>query len=159
MIFVFVADIPPQYSQGEELASNGVLAKGTVVGGKSTKSTRRFKTTTSYTIDVTYYDSLNRPYTIDESVNSSEFGDVYEGARVDVIYSKKYPSLGKVVFDVKELSKFIKIPDQKLTIISPDHILDGNVPEDSLLNYFNSSTINGQSQRKDCMQRETQFRC
>jgi hypothetical protein len=124
----------------DELATHGKLTKGTVNGGESTTTTRRFQKNTSYSILVGYQDSLNKQHVFDASVTGSEFNDLYRGAEVDVVYSKRYPAIAKAVFSIDELSKYKHVPQEQLTITHLINILEQKVNKDSVLDYLN--TIN-----------------
>lgn len=122
----------------KELKRYAVLTKGVVVGGQSTKSTRRMNTTTTYDIRVSYRDSLNREHVFEDDVSGQEFNNLYAGAVVDVVYSKRYPALAKAVITVDELAKYKAIPRENLGIMHLTSILDGRVRPDSILSFLNS---------------------
>lgn len=122
----------------KELAQNGILTKGTVVGGQSQTTTRRFRSNTSYDITVVYQDSLKKEHRFSESVSGSEFNDLYEGAVIDVVYSRIHPSLAKAVVSVDELAKYKFIPKENLRIDHLVSILEGKIKRDSILAFLNS---------------------
>ena len=122
----------------DELQKNGVVVKGRVTGGQSSSTTRRGNTTTSYTLNVYYLDSLKHEYYLEDDVNSSDFNNVYEGAVIDVVYSKKYPSLAKAIVSVEELSKYKKIPQEMIVIGHLLPMLENKIKEDSIVLYLNS---------------------
>lgn len=137
-VLVFVLVFHQSSRKEDELAAYGRLTKGKIVGGKATTTTRRFQSNTTYSIDVMYMDSLDRQHKFEESVSGSDFNDLYEGAIVDVVYSKKHPALAKVVTDVSALKAFVNVPSDTLTIGHLTAILEGNVPRDSMVQYLNS---------------------
>jgi hypothetical protein len=138
IVIVFAFVFHQSAKKEKELAANGILTKGEVTGGGITETTRRFKTTKSFDIKVAYRDSLKQWHWFDKSVSSSEFSDVYKGAKIDVVYSRKYPSLATAVFDIKELQKYTHVPDEKIDIHHLTAILEGEVKKDSILHYLNS---------------------
>ena len=137
-VLVFVLVFHQSSRKDDELAAYGRLTKGKIVGGKATTTTRRFKSNTTYSINVIYADSLDRQHKFEESVSGSDFNDLYEGAIVDVVYSKKHPALAKVVTDVNDLKAYVNVPSDTLTIGHLIAILEGNVPKDSMVSYLNS---------------------
>lgn len=137
-VLVFVLVFHQSSRKQDELAAHGRLTKGKIVGGKATTTTRRFQSNTTYSINVTYMDSLDRKHTFEESVSGSDFNDLYEGAIVDVVYSKKHPALAKVVTEVSGLKAFVNIPTDTLTINHLTAILEGNVLRDSMVQYLNA---------------------
>jgi hypothetical protein len=137
-ILIFVLVFHHSGRKEKELAAYGVLTKGKVTGGQSTTTTRRLQSNTSYDIRVIYFDSLQRQHYFKEDVSSSEFNDLYEGATIDVVYSKRYPALAAAVLSVEELSKFKKIPQEEIAIDHLLAILEEKVKQDSLLGYLNS---------------------
>jgi hypothetical protein len=122
----------------EELSLNGVVVKGRVTGGQSETTSRRGNRTTSYTLNVYYLDSLKNEHYLEDDVNSSDFNNVYEGAVIDVVYSKKYPSLAKAIVSVEELSKYKKIPQADILIGHLLPMLENKVKGDSIIEYLNS---------------------
>ena len=140
IILIFILAFYHMGRKDDELKANGVLTKGQVIGGESTKSTRRFQTTTSYNVRVSYNDSLQKAHTFEASINGSDFNNLYEGAQVDVIYSRKYPSLAKVILGTSELSKYKKIPQGEVSITHLIDIFEGKIPKDSVEGFLN--TIN-----------------
>lgn len=122
----------------DELAKNGVVVKGRVTGGQSKTTSRRGNSSTSYTLNVYYLDSLKNEYYLEDDVNSSDFNNVYEGAVIDVVYSKKYPRLAKAIVSVNELSKYKKIPQESISINHLLPILEDKIKADSMLTYLNS---------------------
>jgi len=144
----------------DELAAYGRLTKGKVVGGAATTTTRRFQSNTTYSIKVMYVDSLERQHTFDESVSGSDFSDLYEGAIVDVVYSKQHPALAKVVSEVRDLKAFVNVPSDTLTIGHLTAILEGNVPRDSMVQYLNAINyeMEGRIQRLFLFERKTEDR-
>ncbi|PZR35101.1 MAG: hypothetical protein DI538_15725 [Azospira oryzae] len=122
----------------KELSTNGVLAKGIVSGGRSETTTRRFQSNTTYKINVTYYDSLKHQHVVNSSVNGSDFNDLYQGATIDVVYSRRFPSLAKPIIGLDELSKYKKIARDEITIEHLTSILDQKVKADSIIPYLNS---------------------
>lgn len=139
-IFLFVSFFYFSHKKSNALESNGVLTKGVVLNGESKSTTRRMRTTTSYEIQAQFTDSLGAKYYFDESVSSDEFNDVYKGAPVDIVYWRENPDIAKVVFNIEELGRYKKIPNEHITINSLTAILEGNVQEDSIKDYLN--TIN-----------------
>jgi hypothetical protein len=137
-VLVFVLVFHQSSRKSDELAAYGRLTKGKIVGGKATTTTRRFQSNTTYSINVTYVDSLDRQHTFEESVSGSDFNDLYEGAVVDVVYSKQHPALAKVVTEVAGLKAFVNIPSDTLTIDHLTAILEGNVLRDSMVQYLNA---------------------
>ena len=137
-VLVFVLVFHQSSRKDDELAAYGRLTKGKIVGGKATTTTRRFQSNTTYSINVIYADSLDRQHKFEESVSGSDFNDLYEGAIVDVVYSKKHPALAKVVTDVKDLKAYVNVPSDTLRIGHLIAILEGNVPKDSMVSYLNS---------------------
>jgi hypothetical protein len=140
IVLTFVLVFHQSSRKDDELAAFGRLTKGKIIGGKATTTTRRFQSNTTYSINVTYTDSLNRQHKFEESVSGSDFNDLYEGAIVDVVYSHKHPALAKVVTDVSGLKAFVNVASDTLTIDHLLPILEGNVPKDSMVSYLN--TIN-----------------
>ena len=138
LVLVFALVFHQSSRKQDELAAYGKLTKGKVVGGEATTTTRRFQSNTTYSINVTYMDSLDRKHVFSESVSGSDFSDLYEGAIVDVVYSKQHPALAKVVSEVSDLKAFVNIPSDTLTIGHLTAILEGNVPRDSMVQYLNS---------------------
>jgi hypothetical protein len=122
----------------EELSKNGVVVKGRVTGGQSKTTSRRGNRSTSYTLNVYYLDSLKKEHYLEDDVNSSDFNDVYEGAVIDVVYSKKYPSLAKAIVSVEELSKYKKIPQEMIVIGHLLPMLENKIKDDSIMVYLNS---------------------
>lgn len=137
-VLVFVLVFHQSSRKDDELGAYGKLTKGKVVGGAATTTTRRFQSNTTYSIDVTYVDSLDREHRFKESVSGSDFNDLYEGAIVDVVYSKKHPALAKVVTEVSDLKAFVQVPSDTLGIGHLTAILDGSVPRDSMVQYLNA---------------------
>jgi hypothetical protein len=121
-----------------ELSTYPILTKGSVFGGESTTTRRNFSSNTSYSVNIIYKDSLNHEHRFEQSVDGSEFRNLYQGAVVDVVYSKKHPALAKALMDIEDLSKVKKIPQGKISISHLMSILDGEVKEDSILEYLNS---------------------
>ena len=140
LITVFVLLFWQIERKSTELEKNGRLTKGRVVGGFSRSTTRRMHTSTTYTIRVSYVDSLQREHFLEDDVNSGEFNDLYEGAVIDLVYSKRYPDLAKPVLDVEELTKYRKVPMNNLAINDLLTIYNGGVTSDSVLAFLN--TIN-----------------
>jgi hypothetical protein len=121
----------------EALEKFGTLTKGTVVNGSSTTTTRRFQKNTSYDIMFLYQDSTGRKYQFEQSVNGSEFSDSYVGQEVDIVYSKKNPSLAKAVLDLDELSKYKKIADNRIEVQQLIAILESH-QSDTIVNFLNN---------------------
>ncbi len=122
----------------DELKANGVLAKGRISGGRSTTTSRRFQSNTTYDINIVYEDSLKHRHDVSSSVNGSEFNDLYEGAIIDIVYSRKHPGLAKPVLGLDALSKYKKIAREDITLEHLTAILDQKVKPDSVLPYLNS---------------------
>ncbi len=139
-IFLFISFFYYSNKKSNALETNGVLAKGIVLNGESTQTTRRMRTTTSYELQIEFTDSAGTKYYFYPSVSSSEFNDVYQGAPVDVVYWREDPNVAKAIFNMDELSKYKKVPDNPITIANLTAILDGKVNQDSIRNYLN--TIN-----------------
>lgn len=138
LILVFVLVYHHSDRKDKELKTYGVLTKGKVTGGQSTTTTRRLRSNTSYDIRVIYFDSLERQHFFKEDVSSSEFNDLYEGATVDVVYSRRYPALAKAVLNVDELSGFKEVPQKEIVIDDLLAILEAKVERDSILGFLNS---------------------
>ncbi|MBT1703382.1 hypothetical protein [Chryseosolibacter indicus] len=138
LVLVIVLVMYRSDEKSDELSTYGKLTKGQVVNGKSTTSRRRFQSNTSYSINVSYVDSLQKIHTFEASVSGSDFNNLYQGAIVDVIYSKRYPSLAEVVFDLEQLSKYIKINNEPVNITHLLTMLEGKVRRDSIVDYLNS---------------------
>jgi hypothetical protein len=137
IILIFILLFYHMSRKSAELEAHGVMTKGRVTGGESKKTTRRFQTTTSYSVTLVYQDSLNHSHIVEASVDGGEFKNLYEGAIVDVVYSRKHPALAKPVFDYDELVKYKKVPNEKLHINHLLAILDESIAKDSVLQYLN----------------------
>jgi hypothetical protein len=124
--------------KNKELSANPVLTKGSVYGGESTTTRRNFSSNTSYTVNIVYRDSLNHEHRFEQSVDGGEFRNLYRGAVVDVVYSKRHPALAKALLDLDDLSKIKNIPQGKISISHLMSILDGEIKEDSVLDFLNS---------------------
>lgn len=137
-ILVFLFVLSQSSRKSDELVKFGVLAKGVVIGGESTSSTRRGRTTTTYDITVKYMDSLKNSHTAELDVNGEEFNDLYEGATVDIVYSRKHPDLAKAVLNLQEMSKYKKIAMGDIKVENMLAILEGKVNPDSVRSYLNT---------------------
>ncbi|GCC50846.1 hypothetical protein SanaruYs_10650 [Chryseotalea sanaruensis] len=138
VIIVFLLTFHQSNRKSKELEANGVLTKGRVIDGQSQKTTRRFQTNTSYSIKVLYQDSKKTKHKFEASVSSSTFRNVYKGSVVDVVYSKNYPGLAKVISDIDELSKYKYIPKETVKAENLIAILTSKIRPDSVLQYLNS---------------------
>lgn len=137
-VFLFVLVFFHSHKKSSALETNGCLTKGVVLNGESTQRTRRMQTTTSYELKVQFIDSLGSTYYFNETVSAAEFNNVYKGALVDVVYWREDANIAKVVFNISELSKYKKIPNESININSLTAILEGTVNEDSINSFLNS---------------------
>jgi len=133
IVFFVVLLVHHSGRKDDELKAYGVLTKGRVQGGHSLTVRR----STTYNLTVTYYDSLKRPHSFEEDVSSSDFSSTYKGELVDIVYSRRHPSLAKILFDIDDVHAIMKVPTDTLTI---DHLItlfEGKVPNDSVVNFLN----------------------
>ncbi|RAW00376.1 hypothetical protein [Pseudochryseolinea flava] len=135
-IFVFILLVMGSSRKDAELKQYGVLVKGAIVDGSSTTTTRRFQKNTSYDLMFSYEDSTGRKHQFEQSVNGSEFHDAYMGQAVDILYSKKHPSLAKAILSLSELSNHIKIADAPIQVQQLISILESSKP-DTIVNFLN----------------------
>lgn len=126
--------------KADELKRYGVVTKGTVVGGESTTTTRRFQKSTSYDIKVVYADSTGKKYKFEDAVNGSEFNNLYQGAVVDVVYSRRHPALAETLLSDDALAKYTKVPRGNVSITHLLSIFEGKIKQDSMMLFLN--TIN-----------------
>jgi len=116
----------------------GVLAKGTIVTGRSESTTRRFKTKTSYKLKVKFIDSLGVLHYFNETISAEDFYNIYEDAQVDVVYWREDPRVAKIVFKTEELSKYKKIVNDSITVVHLTNIVEGKINSDSIKDYLNT---------------------
>lgn len=121
-----------------ELEKFGVMTKGTVTGGESRTSSRRGRKSTSYDVNFTYTDSANHSYSVEDNVSGDEFDKLYEGAVIDIVYSRRYPALAEAVLNLKDLQKYKKIAVADVAIEHLIPLLESTVKDDSIITYLNT---------------------
>jgi Protein of unknown function (DUF3592) len=89
------------------IAANPVISIGTVVDGKSTTTTRRGSSSTSYELDVTYKDSNAVEYRTEADISSEEWNNAGKGMPVTVVYEKNNPTVCKVIMKSKDAMAYI----------------------------------------------------
>ncbi|HTF81414.1 MAG TPA: DUF3592 domain-containing protein [Cytophagales bacterium] len=136
LIFVFLMHNAARAEQ--VLKNEGLVTKGKVEDGRSTSTTRRFRTNTTYKLEYSYTDTHKITYHGSASVNSSEFSEAYQGMSVDVVYWKKDPSVSKLLVQPHEIVTYKRILNRQLSYVDMLTILEHKLGEDSLLNYLNA---------------------
>lgn len=149
IILIFIFLFSHSVRKEHELSTYGKLTSGVITGGFSSTTKHRFQKNTTYSIQITFWDSLKAEHVFQASVTGEQFERRYEGEQVDVVYSTLHPSLATLVLDVNDLALYLKIPNEKLTVNRLLPILEGKVKQDSILHYLNSInfewTANGSS--------------
>lgn len=121
-----------------ELKNYGVMTKGKVTGGESTTTSRRGRSSTSYDIVFTYTDSANQTHRVEDGVNGDEFDKLYEGAEIDIVYSRLHPGLAEAVLSLKDIQKYKNIAVSDVGIEHLIPLLEGTVAGDSIVTYLNT---------------------
>lgn len=149
LIFLVVLVVHQGDRKNQEIIEHGKFAKGIVVGGGSTTTKRNFSSSTSYSLTVEYKDSANIGHVLKESVDWSDYSKMYQGATVDVQYSKRHPSLARLVVSREELAEHMDIPTDTLNVTHLLSILENKIPKDSILTFLNSINYEWAIERED----------
>ncbi|MFN8417164.1 MAG: hypothetical protein U0U66_12610 [Cytophagaceae bacterium] len=137
LIMVFVFLLVNSYRKSNVLETEGVFVKGYILDGDATTTTRRMRTSTSFTLYYKFIDSTGITRYGEATVSSSDFNSTYQGDEVDIVYWREDPSVSRVVMSQEDLVKFKDIPTGTIKLDDLIKVYSMS-SQDSIVNYLNS---------------------
>ncbi len=138
IIFIVIFSLIFEYRKKDVFDKEGIITKGVIINGHSETSRRRGNRTTSFEINVSFQDDKGQEYKFNESINSSEYDKLYNGANIDVKYWKKSPSVAMAILSDEDVKENLKIENRSITLNDLEKIINNDVKKDSVIQYLNS---------------------
>ena len=110
MVFVFFMHFVSE--EKSELQQYGEKVSGVIVDGSSIKSRRGG----SYEVTVKFKTKAGKVHRVKESVGEHEFASFYKGQKVDLIYSKKDPTIIELLTNKETLQAYTGSEERNLAV-------------------------------------------
>lgn len=127
LILIFSFNVFHNYKVTSELKEYGVIVKGTVINGSSTK----IKRSTSYDVNVNFHTLTDQSIMVNKSVSAGEFQSLYEGAEIDLIYSSRKPSVVELLLSASTIKEYVNTEDREITLEDLIALLNFETNEDA----------------------------
>ncbi|WP_018342614.1 hypothetical protein [Cytophaga aurantiaca] len=110
LLFIFISVHDSKIKS--ELKEYGVIVKGTVINGSSTK----IKRSTTYDVNVSFHTLTNESLIVNKNVSAAEFQNLYEGAEIDIIYSSRKPSIVELLLSESTIKDYMNTEERETTL-------------------------------------------
>ncbi|NER16264.1 DUF3592 domain-containing protein [Spongiivirga citrea] len=111
IIMLLVFNMHFSASERAELKEDGITVKGVIVDGKAYESRRGG----TYSVTVKFKTKTGQAMRVSEGVSESEFDNLYKGQKVQLVYSKKNPSLIEILTSDSDIASYTGIESRDIT--------------------------------------------
>ncbi|HJT74241.1 MAG TPA: DUF3592 domain-containing protein, partial [Chitinophaga sp.] len=118
--------------EDNEIKEYGVRVPGTIISGYS-KSSRKGGTT--YNLSVSFYTKKGKYISVNRDVDGGQYDKASVGQHVEIMYSKKHPTLVKILLGEDVVEEFTGFKSRDITVSDLSKIL--TMRKDSILQSLN----------------------
>ena len=123
---IFIFNVFHTHKVTAELKEYGVVVKGTVINGSSTKIRR----STSYDVNVNFRTLTDESIIVNKSVTAAEFQSLHEGEEIDLIYSSRKPTIVELLLSASTIKDYINTEDREIALTDFITLLSFETNED-----------------------------